>query len=422
VAEQPKPLHIVRLEAKNVKRLKAVRITPEGNIVPITGRNGAGKSSVLDSIEMAMAGKSAQPAEPVRRGAKKASVVLDLGDLVVKRTWTAGGGTNLTVESANGAKFPSPQKMLDELVGRLTFDPVAFREMKPAERVATLKDVAGLTDLYAKLDAKRQQAYDERRDVNRDVKALEAQVAGLADVDAPDEEVNLATLTDRHRAATDQIRVNDKLRQEAEQWTKAIGSADKRVKEMEAQLQEAKTHLADMETKAVAANKKARELKDPDLDAIAAELRGAEATNALVRQKHERATKATTLADLQAHAMTLTEQIEQIDIQKQGALADAELPVDGLGFGDEDVTLNGLPFEQASSAEALRASVAIGAALNPKFRAMRIEHGNLLDRESRKLLAKLATEQDLQLWIEFATDGENVGIVIEDGEVVHEPK
>ena len=47
---------ITRLQAENYKKIKAVEIVPgEGsNLVPILGRNGQGKSSVLDAITAAL--------------------------------------------------------------------------------------------------------------------------------------------------------------------------------------------------------------------------------------------------------------------------------------------------------------------------------------------------------------------------------
>ena len=49
-------MRIVELKTENVKRIQAVEITPQGNVVVIGGKNGAGKSSVLDSIEYALHG------------------------------------------------------------------------------------------------------------------------------------------------------------------------------------------------------------------------------------------------------------------------------------------------------------------------------------------------------------------------------
>lgn len=50
-------MKIVSLTAENVKKLTVVEITPAGNLVQITGKNGQGKSSVLDAIWWALAGR-----------------------------------------------------------------------------------------------------------------------------------------------------------------------------------------------------------------------------------------------------------------------------------------------------------------------------------------------------------------------------
>ena len=42
-------MKIIELQAENVKRLKAVDITPDGTLQVIGGRNAQGKSSVLDA-------------------------------------------------------------------------------------------------------------------------------------------------------------------------------------------------------------------------------------------------------------------------------------------------------------------------------------------------------------------------------------
>ena len=83
-------MRIITLKAENIKKLKAVEITPEGNVVIISGRNEQGKTSVLDCIWLALAGADASKGmpKPIRTGEKKANTTLDLGDLVVTRTWT----------------------------------------------------------------------------------------------------------------------------------------------------------------------------------------------------------------------------------------------------------------------------------------------------------------------------------------------
>ena len=95
-------MKIIALEAENVKYLKVVRIEPDGSLVVIGGDNAQGKTCIFDSIEYALNGAGCIPSKPIRAGQKKARIVLDMGDIVVTRTFTAKG-TNLTVKNKDGS-------------------------------------------------------------------------------------------------------------------------------------------------------------------------------------------------------------------------------------------------------------------------------------------------------------------------------
>ena len=73
-------MKIVKLAAENIKKLVAVEITPTGDVIRVTGKNGAGKTSVLDAIWWALGGEREIQSQPVRQGEKTAKVVLDLGE------------------------------------------------------------------------------------------------------------------------------------------------------------------------------------------------------------------------------------------------------------------------------------------------------------------------------------------------------
>ena len=109
--------------------------------------------------------------------------------------------------------------------------------------------------------------------------------------------------------------------------------------------------------------------------------------------------------------------MEQRAATAREAIAAAKMPVAGLGFGDGVVTYNDIPFDQASSAEQLRVSLAIAMAANPKLRVIRIEDGSLLDEDSLAQIAAMAKDHDYQVWIERVETSGKVGFVIEDGHV-----
>ncbi len=396
-------MKIVKLTAENIKRLKAVEITPDGTVQIVTGRNAQGKTSVLDAIWLALGGGAASrgTSKPIRDGEDHARVTLDLGDLVVDREWR-GDKTTLTVKAADGAKYQGPQGILDTLVGRLSFDPLEFTRLSAREQVAALLD---LVDIDVDLDAmaaQRQRLYDERTQVGRDGAALGEKPR--VDEGTPSDEVSASTLLDRIGEAE----ANNRRR---------VALADQQ--ELAAQeVDDAKRALAEAETALSAANKAAA--KAPawvDTESMRAKLDGIEESNRAIRENNRRRQVLAQITAKAAEYDGLTAEIKQLDAARTKALAAAKFPVAGLGFDDDGVTYNGVPFSQASSAEQIRVSLAMAMALNPKLRVIRILDGSLLDAENMAMVAEMAAGADYQVWIERVQDDSESAVVIEDGAV-----
>lgn len=406
-------MRIVKLTAENIKRLRAVEITPDGNTVVIAGRNGQGKTSVLDAIWMALGGGPAakDTTRPIRDGATHAAVTVDLGELRVTRTWTTKG-TTLRVESADGARFPSPQAMLDRLVGRLAFDPLDFAHQSPRDQLAALLDVVDLPFDPADLDQRRQRLYEQRTSVGREGKALEGQLAGHPEppADLPEEEQSLAAVLDEYRRAQYQQADVEACRRRVGEERQRVERLRRDLAQAEADLEQAEQHLAQAST---------GDLADVPLDTYTRRLAELEGTNAAVRAARARADVARRLTAKRDEYQALTARIAELDDMKAAAIRDAAMPIDGLGFDSDGVTYNGVPFKQCSAAEQLRVSVAMAMALNPKVRVIRITDGSLLDSDNLALIEEMARDNDYQCWVERVSDGERgVGILIEDGTVV----
>src|SRR5690625_3928504 len=163
---------IIQLQATNYKRLKAVEITPDGHIVQINGKNGAGKSSVLDTITAALGGlnKKATPM-PIREGEESAEIVLETEDLIVTRRFTQLSST-LDVRPHGGDKFPKGQAKLDSLLGKLSLDPFAFTMLDEKKQLEQLLSLVDLPFDPQELEQERDSLYDERADIGRQEKAF----------------------------------------------------------------------------------------------------------------------------------------------------------------------------------------------------------------------------------------------------------
>ena len=311
-------MKIIRLESENVKRLKAVEITPEGNMVVIGGENAAGKTSVLDSIMYAIGGKSCVPGEPIRRGEESAIITVELDDLIITRSFTATG-SYLKVANQDGASFKSPQTMLDKLVGKLSFDPLEFLRFKPQEQHEMLRSLVGVD--FTELDRERQSIYDARRDLNRDVEKMRGTLA-LIDYpkDTPDEPVNVDELMVDLKQGREHNEVNQKNRFQLTEITKQWQlnheqSAAIHAKIVELQNQQSTLLLAKAELE-----KQGNEIKaiiegreDIDVTPIEEKIRTSNEINIAIQKKDKKKLYQQELKELVKSSEIMTKKLKDID-------------------------------------------------------------------------------------------------------------
>ena len=411
-------MRIIELRAENIKRLVAVDIKPNGDLVEIAGPNAAGKTSVLDAIWWGLAGDRATQEDPIRHGTDHATVELDLGELKIERTWVKAGEKQrmaLKVTMASGVAVRTPQAILDGLLGKLTFDPLEFSRMKPGERRNVLMEVIGLRSDLEVLERERAKKYEERRVLNRT--ATELKAAALKS--KPEGEVvveavsvaNLMVEFDRTRARQNTL---DTLKRKHD----AIVAERKTVqRQIEDLMQTASDLMAQAATAAEAFDAEAKAGVFRSIEQIKQDLLDAEGENELFNRQQRFEQMWKQWEAVAQKAGECEKELAEIDSVKQDVLLKAPMPVADLGFSDGDVTYHGVPFDQASAAEKLRVSVAIGMSLNPKLRVLRITDGSLLDHGNLAVLEQMAREHDFQVWIERVEAGTEGAVIIEEGVV-----
>lgn len=400
---------ILKLTVENFKGVEFAEVDTRGAaMVHVTGRNGAGKSSILDSIVAVLGGTRVIDAEPVRHGAETAQIIATFADgTVLRRNWTANGNSYLKVTTADGAVVANGQTWLDQRVNAVAFDPFAWIRKPVREQFGQLCEMTGLR--VDELVAKRKAAYDQRTEVNREVKAAEQHVADLADdfSDLPEEMTGFEDI----KARLVEARAADQQRQSLLQQTEGhnIQAQHRRDKiaELEVLLEHERAALAESIEDAAECARQMAAITVPDIGTIEAQLEQAAELNQRIAQRRSHAQAVRELVEVQAKAAELTQTITDIDEDRRCALAEADWPVDDLSVEPEEgvVTWRGRPLAQASQAEQLSVAIGIAARLNKQVRVVLIREASLCDPQTIAMLREQAVKLDAQLWLEEVGPG-----------------
>lgn len=427
---------IIRLKATNVKRLVAVDIAPADSqsVVEVTGKNGAGKSSVLDAIAFAIGGEALIPPEARRTGQRRAAIEVDIGEYRVKRLWPeTGGPSRLEVYDKAGTKLRSPQAIMDSLAGSLAIDPSRFCAMPPREQRATLLRLVGLEERLVADRAAREAAnariraakvrYDNAMERRR-VAALKIPPADPAspNLSLPELTAELQRRYDADRARLSAIgNLNAAKASLADKQKKAAATL-KEIADLEAQL----AALREKATKQEAyirsevalitqAEAEVAAMPVQDIESIKKAIDVYAANEKIVEARTIVATATKDIEEADRDIVTDREKLKAIEDAQRQAIEEAQFPVAGLGFAEDGVTYNGLPFEQASQAERLRVSIAMAMALSPTLRVILVRDGALFDAASMQIIEQMARERGYQVWVETVDSDSPGAVVIEDG-------
>lgn len=401
-------MKIVRLQAENIKKLKAIDISPEENLVKITGKNAQGKTSVLDSILYALAGKKAIPSKPIREGEDHANIEMDLGDFKIVRTFTEND-TYLKVTTKEGAEYPKAQEKLSTLVQNISFDPLEFANKNDREQVEVLTNLLGIGEDLGKIDSEYDNLYQERTFANRKVKEATAK----CNVEKPEDKYF-------SMEKIDVSKVSEQLEEEREKYLKLQQinehkeAIEKKIVELQEELKEA-SHELELTNEDL--NNKAKEFDIEKGKNLKEQLETATETNGMIDKARE-------YSDLEKEKKMATEESDKLDKQieenratREELISGSKMPIEGLNILDGKVLFNSIPFDQLSGAERLKVSLSIAMAMNPELRVIRILDGSLLDEDNLKVIEEMANDNDFQVWIEIVDNSGEVGFYIEEGEV-----
>lgn len=409
-------MKIHSLSIENTKRIKAVTLEPAANgLTVIGGRNGQGKTSVLDVIAWALGGDRYKPTNAHREGSvlpPQIRVTLDNG-LVVERK---GKNSALTVTDPSGRK--AGQQLLNEFINELALNLPKFMRATDKEKASTLLQIIGVGEELAAIEREESAACSERLALGRIADQKAAFVKSLPyHVDAPKEPVSAAELLRRHNDILARNAENQRRRSIRDELYAARNRMAEKLQDLQRQMDEAAEQYAAIGRECEIADRNAQDLQDESTEAIQRDLDRIDEINRKVRANldHDKAEEDAREAANAYNA--LTAKIDGLRRARIKLLEGAKLPLDGLSVEKGCLLYKGKAWDCMSASEQLRVSTAIVRALNPKCGFVLMDALEQMDRQTLYEFGEWLADEGLQVIATRVSDGDECQIIIEDGKV-----
>jgi hypothetical protein len=398
---------ITSLELENIKRIKAVQITPtESGLTVIGGKNNQGKTSVLDAIMWILGGEKYRPSEPYRKGSVTppyGKITLSNG-LVVERK---GKNSDLKVIDPSGNR--AGQQLLNEFISQFALDLPKFMNGNNKEKADTLLQVIGVGDKLYELDQQEKELYNQRRTIGQIADQKKKYAAELPVYpDVPEELISASELIKEQQEILARNGENQKKRQRLAELQSETDNLQRQIEDL--LMKQAKVR-SDLEI----AQMDVKDLQDQSTAELEKNIADIEEINRKIRMNLDKEKAETEAQEYAEKYDAHTEKIETVRKARTDLLDGATLPLEGLSVEDKELTYNGFKWDNLSGADQMKVGVAIVRKLNPKCGFVLLDKLEQMDIDTLNEFGSWLRQEGLQVIATRVSTGDECSIIIEDG-------
>lgn len=412
------------MKIEGYKNINFVELVPDSHMNLVSGKNGAGKSSLIEAMIDAIKGKTEMgkhPQKKIKNGKDKAVIEVTLGEgkdaLNIKRTITQKG-VYLKAERADGK--PVSQGDLDKLLDSSTINITKLLHLDPKGQIDFVKRVAGIDT--AELENEYKELYGERTVLNRAAKEAKGALSSYGDIEEV-EYVNISGLLKKIEEADAINRNIMEEESEIEALENSIVIDDEAIEKAKATIEICKQTIEGREKakkeNAKEAKKRRSNIQEKiDTVSIRAKVSDAEEINGRAKKydMYLESTKASDAAS--AKAKEVDDKMASILQQREDLINNSKLPFKNVEFDkDLGLVIGGIPFSEMSSAQQIKTMSRIYIESDPKLKVIYVKDGSLLDRETLAQIVGMSELKDYQFLVEIVSEVEG-SIVMREGSIV----
>lgn len=398
---------ITSLELENIKRIKAVQITPTSSGLTIVGgKNNQGKTSVLDAIMWILGGDRYRPSEPHREGSVTppyGKITLSNG-LVVERK---GKNSDLKVIDPSGNR--AGQQLLNEFISQFVLDLPKFMNGNNKEKANTLLQVIGVGDKLYELDQKEKELYNQRRTIGQIGDQKKKYAAELPVFpEAPSELISASELIRQQQEILARNGENQKKRNQLAELEAHSSQLQKQIDQLVMEQAKVKKDLD-------IARMDAADLHDESTAELEKNISDIEEINRKVRVNLDKEKAETEAQEYTQKYDEYSELLEEVRSERTDLLKGSNLPLEGLSVEDGELTYKGFKWDNLSGADQMKVGVAIVRKLNPKCGFVLLDKLEQMDMDTLNEFGVWLQQENLQVIATRVSTGDECSIIIEDG-------
>lgn len=407
------PVKINTLEFENVKRIKAVSLEPSQNgLTIIGGKNGQGKTSVIDAICWALGGEKYRPSKAQREGAllpPNLKVTLSNG-IVVERK---GKNSSLKVTDPCGNK--SGQQLLNSFIDTFALDIPQFMNCTNKEKANILLRIIGVGDKLAELENKETDTYNRRHAIGQIADQKSKHAAEMTFYEnVPQIPITASELISQQQEILARNGENQRKRQLKAQY-------DFELEQARQKLDEAERIFAQAQSNAIMASKSAENLIDESTAELEKSIAEIDIINTKIRANLDKEKAEEEAKEYKEQYDILSNELDNIRKEKYDLLHGADLPLDNLSVEGGELTYKNQKWDNMSGSEQLRVATAIVRQLNPECGFVLLDKLEQMDTNTLSDFGLWLESEGLQAIATRVSTGSECSIIIEDG-YSHEPE
>lgn len=395
------------LEFENVKRIKAVSLEPSQNgLTIIGGKNGQGKTSVIDAICWALGGEKYRPSKAQREGAllpPNLKVTLSNG-IVVERK---GKNSSLKVTDSCGNK--SGQQLLNSFIDTFALDIPQFMNCTNKEKANILLRIIGVEEKLAELEHKEIETYNRRHAIGQIADQKSKYAAEMTSYEnVPQIPITASELISQQQEILARNGENQRKRQLKAQY-------DYELEQARQKLDEAKRIFAQAQSNAIMASKSAENLIDESTAELEKSIAEIDIINTKIRANLDKENAEKEAKEYKEQYDILSNELDDIRKEKYDLLHGADLPLDNLSVEGGELTYKNQKWDNMSGSEQLRVATAIVRQLNPECGFVLLDKLEQMDTDTLSDFGLWLESEGLQAIATRVSTGSECSIIIEDG-------